>query len=161
MFGRKKKATSSPRIPRCKVALETLTSLQPLLLLQILMGASQAMNSSLSRSRALARTLLLSGQQRARALLSAAPSLHLPVEQLLASCQSSHEENTPEEDAAQALLELCLGLMLQWLARDTRPAHTKTAQFGQRRISSFYPLSFLLLLLRPLRIRSGPSVSLT
>jgi hypothetical protein len=159
MFARKKRATSSPHIPRCKVALETLASLQPLLLLQILMGASQAMNSSLSRSRALARTLLLSGQQRVHALLSAAPSLYLPVEQLLAFCQSSDEESTPEEDAAQALLELCLGLMLQLLARNTRRAHTTIAQFGQRRISSSYPLSFPLL--RPRKIRSGPSVSLT
>ena len=101
---------------RRKVNLETLSHLQPLLLLQMVVGASQTVNSHVSSSQALARTLLLSGQQRMRELLDAAPRLHLPLEQVLEFCRAGDAERTPEETAARALLELCLGLMLYWLA---------------------------------------------
>ncbi|MFQ6101299.1 MAG: hypothetical protein ACE5OS_08700 [Anaerolineae bacterium] len=111
---------SSLHALRRKVTLEALSSLQPLLLLQMLVGVSQAVNGSLSQSRTLARTLLLSGQQRLRDLLTAAPRLHLPVERVLELCRSGDAESTPEEAAAQALLELCMGLMLQWMAEYAR-----------------------------------------
>jgi hypothetical protein len=101
---------------RRKVNLETLAHLQPLLLLQMVVGVSQTVNSHISHSPALARTLLLSGQQRMRELLAAAPRLHLPLEQVLEFCRADNAEHTPEETAAQALFELCLGLMLYWLA---------------------------------------------
>jgi len=101
---------------RRKVNLETLSHLQPLLLLQMVVGASQTVNSHVSSSQALARTLLLSGQQRMRELLDAAPRLHLPLEQELEICRSDDAQRTPEETAARALFELCLGLRLHWLA---------------------------------------------
>ncbi len=100
---------------RRKVNMETLAHLQPLLLLQMVVSASQTANSSISHSPALARTLLLSGQQRLRELLDAAPRLHLPLEQVLEFCRAGDAERTPEETAARALFELCLGLMLHWL----------------------------------------------
>jgi len=115
---------SSLHALRRKVTLETLNNLQPLLLLQMLMGVSQTVNSSVSCSQALARTLLLSGQQSLRDLLAAAPRLHLPVERVLEACHFSDAERKPEETAAQALLELCLGLMLQWMAEDDHRHHT-------------------------------------
>jgi len=62
----KRTAVFSLRALQRKVTIETLAALQSLLLLQMLMGVSQTVNSSVSRSRALARTLLLNGQQSLR-----------------------------------------------------------------------------------------------
>ena len=99
-----KKSVPSLHTLRRKVTIEALAKLQPLLLLQMLVGVSQTVNGGFSQ--ALARTLLLSGQQRLRDLLAAAPRLHLPVERVLEICSSGDAERTPEETAAQALLEL-------------------------------------------------------
>ena len=158
----KRTAVSSLRALRRKVTIETLTALQPLLLLQMLLGVSQTVNSSVSRSRALARTLLLNGQQRLRDLLAGAPRLHLPVERLLEFCHASDAERNPEETAAQALLELCLGLMLQWMAEDDRRHRSPVTPSSQQRTMPSYfiscPLSFPLS--RPLRTRSCPHIPL-
>lgn len=116
----KRAASSSLQAVRRKVTIEVLTNLQPLLLLQMLMEVSQAVTGSVSRSSALARTLALNGQQRLRELLAAAPRLHLPVEQVLERYHSNDAPGTPEDKAARALLELCLGLLLQWMASDDR-----------------------------------------
>jgi hypothetical protein len=140
----KRTAVSSLHALRRKVTLEALNNLQPILLLQMLMGISQTVNSSVSRSRALARTLLLSGQQRLNDLLAAAPRLHLPVEWGLASCHSGDADRKPEEAAAQALLELCLGLMLQWMAEDDHRHCTTVMPSRQQQILPsllfFFPL---------------------
>nr|HID12498.1 hypothetical protein [Anaerolineae bacterium] len=133
---------SSLHTLRRKVTLEALAGLQPLLLLQMLVGVSQTVNSSVSRSRALARTMLLSGQQRLRDLLAAAPRLHLPVEQVLEICRSNDEEHVPEEMAAQALLELCLGLMLQWMAEGARQPYTIVMPSRRQWVLSSYSFSF-------------------
>lgn len=133
---------SSLHTLRRQVTLEALAGLQPLLLLQMLVGVSQTINSSVSHSQALARTLLLSGQQRLCDLLAAAPRLHLPVEQVLEMCRSTDEEPTPEETAAQALLELCLGLMLRWMAEGARQPCTPVMPSGRQRILPSYFLFF-------------------
>jgi len=131
---------------RRKVTPEILGNLQPILLLQILAGISHTVNNSVSHSRALARTLLLSGQQRLCDLLAAAPRLHLPVEQALKICRSgdvdSDADRTPEEVAAQALLELCLGLMLQWMVKAAHRGYAIGPLPGQQRNSPLYFLSF-------------------
>jgi hypothetical protein len=104
----------------------------------MLVGVSQTVNGGFSQ--ALARTLLLSGQQRLRDLLAAAPRLHLPVERVLEICSSGDAERTPEETAAQALLELCLGLVLQLMAEDDRRHCTTVIPSGwQRFLSSLFP----------------------
>jgi len=121
---------------RRKVTLEALAGLQPLLLLQMLVGVSQTVNSSVSRSGALARTLFLSGQQRLGDLLAAAPRLHLSLEQVLEVCRSGDTERSPEETAAQALVELCLGLMLQLMAEDDRQRCTIVMPSGRHTVSS-------------------------
>ncbi len=114
-------AASSLDALRRKINLQMLAGLQPILLLQMLGGLSQAVSSGVSQTQALARTLLLSGQQRLHALLAAAPRL-LP-ERALASGHPGSADPTPEETAAQALLEVCLGLMLEWIARRARGSH--------------------------------------
>ena len=137
---------------RRKVNLEALAHLQPILLLQMLAGVSQTVNSGVSNSQALARTLLLSGQQRLRDLLAAAPRLHLPLEQVLKQCRADDEDPTPEETAAQALVELCLGLMLRWMAETACQRRTIGAPHSRQRVLP----SFLLphLSPRPHRARS-------
>ena len=126
---------------RRKVNLDTLAHLQPLLLLQMLAGVSQTVNSSVSNSRALARTLLLSGQQRLRELLDATPRLHLSVERVLELCRTNDAQHTQEETAAQALFELCLGLMLHWMAEQTGQRHTIVTPCSGPRVSYSYFLA--------------------
>jgi len=137
---------------RRKVNLEALAHLQPLLLLQMLAGISQTVNSGVSNSQALARTLLLSGQQRLRDLLDAAPRQHLPLEQVLKQHRADNEEPTPEETAAQALVELCLGLMLRWMAETACQRRTIGAPHSRQRVLPSFLLSHLSP--RPHRARS-------
>ena len=127
---------------RRKVNMETLAHLQPLLLLQMVVGVSQTVNSHISHSPALARTLLLSGQQRMRELLDAAPRLHLPLEQVLEFCRADDAERTPEEAAARALFELCLGLMLHWLAGIACRQPATLVPRSHKRAMSSYILSY-------------------
>ena len=155
-----KSAASSLDALRRKINPQILAGLQPILLLQMLGGLSQAVTSSVSHTQALARTLLLSGQQQLRALLAAAPRLRLPLEHTLTSSHSGRAEPTPEEAAAQALLEVCLGLMLEWIARKSRRPRSSTPPLphNQRRVSSAYsPFSSMLY---PLRARFCTSIPL-
>jgi hypothetical protein len=134
LFARRK-AVSSFHALRRKVTLETLAHLQPILMLQMLVGISETVNSSVSHSRTLARTLLLSGQQHLRDLLAAAPRLHLAADQLLDLCHLGGTERTPEETAAQALLEVCLGLILQWMTESDRRRRTCANPWRRQRVS--------------------------
>jgi hypothetical protein len=151
-------AVSSLNALRRKMTVETLTNLQPLLLLQMVVGVSQSVNSSVSRSRALARTLFLSGQQRLHNLVASAPRLHLPVEQVLALCRSGGTEYTPEEAVAQALLEMCIALIPQWLTECTCRRRATVTLCKRQRVTSPYLLSFTSKCLP--RTRSCPTVSL-
>jgi len=155
----KRTARSSLHALRRKVALEALSNLQLILLLQMVVGISDTVNGSVARSRVLARTLLLSGQRRLQDLLAAAPRLQLPVEQVLAFCHSGESENTPEEAAAQALIELCLGLMLQWMAEGARRQRTSVVPRKRCRVSlvCFPPCPSQ----RPPRTRACPYLPLT
>jgi hypothetical protein len=151
-------AASSLDALRRKVTVETLTNLQPLLLLQMIAGVSQSVNSSVSRSRTVARTLFLSGQQRLQGLLASAPRFRLPVEQMLALCRSGGMTHTPEEAVVQALLELCIAMILQWLT-ECACRRRATVTVGRRqRVASPHPL-FLASDSLP-RARSCPTVSL-
>jgi len=148
----KKKAVPSLGALRRKVNLEAVACVQPILVLQMLAGVSQTVNSGVSQSQALARTLLLSGQQRLRDLLDAAPRLHLPLEQVLKQCHADDEEPTPEETAARALIELCLGLMLHWMAETSCQRRTIGVPRSKRRVLPSFLLSYLSP--RPRRARS-------
>jgi hypothetical protein len=150
----KRTAASSLEALRRKVNLETLTHLQPLMMLQMLVWVSQTVNEGVSSSQALARTLLLSGQQRLRELMDAAPRLHLPVERVLELCHADDAERTPEETAAQALFELCLGLMLHWMAKTACQRRTIFSTRSGQPVSPSYFLAYPPL--RPSRARSCP-----
>jgi hypothetical protein len=154
----KRTAVSSLNALRRKVTIETLTHLQPILLLPMVVGVSQSVNSSVSRSRALARTLFLGGQQRLHNLLASAPRLHLPVEQVLVLCYAGGTEYTPEKAAVQALLELCIALILQWLMAYACRRRTPVTLCKRQRVMSPYLLSFASE--NPPRTRSCPCVSL-
>jgi hypothetical protein len=103
-----------------KVSLKGLPHLQPVFLLQILVGVSQALNGGAAQAEALARALVLDGQRRLSELRNAAPHVNLSLEQLVkvARAEKCDEEDlSAEESAVQALLEVCLGLMLQLLSK--------------------------------------------
>ncbi len=108
---------------------ETLARLQPILLLQILIGFSQSLNGGVAQSETLARTLLLDGRQRLQKMLASAPRLNLPLERVLEIIHATDEDdqaNTAEENAIQALVEMCLGLMLQWLSQEDHRSYAPT-----------------------------------
>jgi hypothetical protein len=150
----KRTAVSSLEALRRKVNLETLALLQPLMLLQMVVGVSQTVNEGVSNSQALARTLLLSGQQRLRELMDTAPRLHLPVERVLELCRADAAERTEEEAAAQALFELCLGLMLHWMAKTAGQRRPIATPCSGHPVSPSYFLAYPPS--RPSRARSCP-----
>lgn len=122
---------------RRKIVLEVLARLQPLLLLQMLAGLSRTATTGISQAQALARSLLLDGRQRLLSILAAAPRLHLPMDKLRELAQSDQTAQTPEQAAAQALIELCLGLILQWLNSYLR-RHRNQTGYKLLQVSYFY-----------------------
>jgi hypothetical protein len=115
-----KKISISPQSLR-RSSLEALACLQPVLLLRMLIAASQSLKGRIAQPEALARSLLLDGQQRLRDLLDAAPRLNLPLDRVIDIIRSDNTDDlTPEEDALQALIEMCLALMLRWLEKNKK-----------------------------------------
>lgn len=105
---------------RRRVSLTKLPQLQPVFLLQTMVAFSQALNGSAAHAEAVARGLMLDGQRRLNGLCDAAPHLSLSLEQALRMARSTDANDdglSAEESAAQALFEVCLGLVLQWLSR--------------------------------------------
>jgi hypothetical protein len=99
----------------------------------------------------------MDGQQRLRGLRDAAPHLHLPVEQFLEMLRSkddNREDVSEEESAVQAMLEMWLGLMLQWLSKRNRPSYPAVSSIALKLfLPSDAPSRYVPLLL-PLRIRA-------
>ena len=113
---------------------QALAGLQPLLLLPVLTNLSSIVGSHVSHTQALARTLLLGGQQRLHDLLAAAPRLRLPEKwESVAACFDDENRAPPEEAAVQALLELFLGLILQVMAAYAQANRTTGASSGGQR----------------------------
>jgi hypothetical protein len=144
-----------------KVSLKGLPHLQPVFLLQILVGVSQALNGGAAQVETLARALVLDGQRRLTELRNAAPHVTLSLEQLLkVACADTRDEEalSAEESAVQALLEMCLGLMLQLLSK--RHRWSCPAPCANRSIRLFcfnVRFSFVALpLILPLRARACP-----
>jgi hypothetical protein len=105
-------------IMRRKAAIQALQRLP--LLLPALLEVSQVVVTQVSRSPALARGLLLEGSQHLAGIHVELP--HLPqlgrwISQIVARGDSNVDA---ESDAVQALLELCLGLVLRWLGPDVQ-----------------------------------------
>jgi hypothetical protein len=134
-----------------KVPLKALPHIQPIFLLQTLIGLSQVLNGGAAQPEALARALILDGQQRLRRLREVAPHLDLSLEHLLERIRSSDkgdEHLSDEESAVQAMLEMCLGLMLRWLSKVDDPAYACPSSIVVRRLLSHdahrpYCFSFL------------------
>lgn len=103
-----------------RVPLTALSQLQPVFLLQMLIGLSQVLNGSAACPDAIGRALVLDGQQRLRRLREAAPHVELPLDHLLDRLRPNRPslgQLSDEEDAVRALLEMCLGLVLRCLSR--------------------------------------------
>lgn len=152
---------SSLRALGRKVPLKALPHLLPIYLLQTLIGFSQTLNGSAAQLEALARALIIDGQQRLRTLRDAAPHLHLPLEQLLEMVQyrdDNREDLSGEEGAVQAMLEMCLGLMLQWLSKRNCRSYPAVSSITSQLFSPFDALfpSCCVPMLLPLRVRACP-----
>jgi hypothetical protein len=115
----------------CRVPVNVFHIAPPVFLLQFFIGFSRSLSGAAGRPEALARALILDGRERLRGLRSAAPHFSLPVDQLLKMVRS-HEANdedwSPEESVVKALLEMCVGLMLQWLSRRYRESCLSAAR---------------------------------
>ena len=118
-----------------KVPLDALPHVQPVFFLQMLLGLSQIFNGDAVQPETLARALILDGQQRLRKLREAAPHLDLSLAHLwsrLRASETPEECFSDEESAVQAMIEMCLGLMLRWLSQgdpeSSRPADSVVAK---------------------------------
>ncbi len=161
LSSRKSSDGLSLRTLRCRVSLNGLHHLEPILLLQILMRMTQALNGSAAHAEVVARALILDGQRRLSGLRNAAPNLSFSLDHLLKLADSREPEGddlSTEEGAVQALLEVCLGLMLRWLSKRRRQSHLSTSLGPSRFAFSFdapFPLTSFPLILAP-RARACP-----
>lgn len=127
------KNTVDLRALRRKVPLKALSHVQPIVLLQMVVGLSQALNGNAAQPEAAARALILDGQQRLRRLRAAAPDLDLSLGGLLRKiCANETPEAhlSEEASAVQAMLEMCLGLMLRWLSKRDDQSFTPPPDVG-------------------------------
>lgn len=107
-------------------------------MLPLLIDLSQAVTSSVSRSRRVADGMVLHGARRLQALQAAAPRLVSSLEQFVSDNVSAHLSYTAEEIAlVRALIEFFLGWVLSVLSRVAAARATGPA-FRSRRIV-FYP----------------------
>jgi hypothetical protein len=144
-----------------KVPLKVLPQVQPILLLQALIALSHTLNGSAAQLEALARTLISDGQQRLGRLRDAAPHIHLPLDQLLEMVRfkgDNREDLSEEAIAVQAMLEMYLGLMLQWLSKRNCRFYPAMSSVARKHL---FPANVLLPpryspLLLPLRARACP-----
>lgn len=144
-----------------RVSFEGLPQIQPVFLLQIMVAVSQALNDSAGHAEALARGLVVDGQRRLNGLRQAAPHLALSLEQVLKLARFNSrgdDDLSVEEKAVQALLEVCLGLVLEWLSPRAPRSHPSASTASSKLFSSIDVvfLSNPLPLILPPRARSCP-----
>jgi len=102
------------------VPLKELSQLQPVVLLNMLVGLSHVLNQAAAQPEQMARALILDGQQRLRALREVAPQLDLSLGRLVRRVFSEErliQHCSHEQSAVQAAVEMCIGLLLRWLAQ--------------------------------------------
>jgi hypothetical protein len=122
-----------------KVPLKALPHVQPIFLLQILIGLSQILNGSAAQPEALARALILDSQRRLQRLREAAPHLDVSLDTLLNKIRphgTADEDLSDEESAVQALFEMCLGLMLHWLSKANDRSYPPLSSVAAKRLPS-------------------------
>jgi len=119
-----------------RVPLGKLSQVQPIVLLQMVVGFSQLLGGGAVQSEEMARALILDGQQRLRALRRAAPHLDLSLPRLLSrmcSDQSSKRRVSQEDRAVEAVLEMCIGFLLRWLSKSDANTYTGSTSSSKRR----------------------------
>ncbi len=146
-----------------RVSLKGLPPVQPLVLLQITVAVSQALNGSAVQAEALARGLVLDGRRRLSVLRQVAPHLSVSREHILGLARSYEQDShklSAEESAAQALLELCLGLVLRWLSSSQHRSHVAPLTAPEKFFSFFdvHLPSISLSSILPVRARSCPTL---
>lgn len=107
-----------PSFPRQTI--KVLGGLNPVMLISLVGDLSRTVNSGVVRSRALAAALQAAGAQRLNDLQSAAPHVRATLYKLTARLPSVHL-SVEEITVIRAVIELYLGLILQWLAARDRP----------------------------------------
>ena len=148
---------------RSRVTFAGLPQVQAVFLLQVLVAVSDTLNGGAVHAEGLARGLVLDGQRRLDSLRRAAPHLTLSVEHLLRLARTDErddDELSTEESATQALLEMCLGLVLKWLSRGNDHSHRPSSSPPSEWLASLeisLPFASLPLIL-PLRARSCPTL---
>ncbi len=144
-----------------RVSFEGLPQIQLVFLLQIMVAISHVLNDSAVHAEAVARGLVLDGQRRLNGLRKAAPHLALSVEQIIKLARSNgrgDDDLSVDERAVQALLEVCLGLVLEWLSPRAHRSHPSASSPLSKQFS-FVDVSLLLAplpLTLPPRARSCP-----
>lgn len=139
------KRKASLRALRRKVPLPALPQVQPMFLMQMLIGLSQVLNGTAAKPEALARALILDGQQRLRKLRDATPHLDLSFVPLLDRIRPSEtvdEHLSDEQDAVQAMVEMCLGLLLHWLSKGNDPPYHQASSIRMKHLPSLDVLFF-------------------
>jgi hypothetical protein len=138
-----------PAFPRQTVA-QVLDTLNPVVLIPLMGNLSRTVNSGVVRSRALAAALQAAGAQRLSDLQSAAPRMRATLDKLAARLPSVHL-SVEEITLIRAVVELYLGLVLQWLEAIDRPR--PNSRELSRRID--WPHLFFLPVHRAHRTRIG------
>lgn len=123
--------------------LQVWPKVEPLLLLKLVVDLSQVLDGAVAQPEAVARAMIRDGRQRMRALRLGAPNLDISFSRILtwiSSESTAHEHLGDDEDALQALLEMCLGLVLRWLSRRREPSQVQPSplssgafRFSERR----------------------------
>ena len=120
-----------------KVPLGMLSQVQPIIVLQMVVGLSQHLAGRAVQPEEIARALILDGQQRLRALRRAAPHLDLSLTRLLkrlCSDESSKRRGSHEDRAVEAVLEMCIGFLLRWLSRSDANGYAGASSPSRRRL---------------------------
>jgi hypothetical protein len=99
---------------------KVLGGLNPVMLIPLMGDLSRTVNSGVVRSRALAAALQAAGAQRLNDIQSAAPRVRATLDKLAARLPSVHL-SVEEITLIRAVIELYLGLILQWLEASDRP----------------------------------------
>lgn len=102
-----------------RIAQQELSNIQPLLLLQMI-GLSQIVDGAVAHPEAVAQALMADAQSRLRALREAAPHVDLSLAGAMAWIwfrDATDKELGAKEGQLQAVLQMCLGLVLRWISR--------------------------------------------
>ncbi len=120
-----------------KVPLGKLSQVQPIVLLQMVVGLSQHLGGGAVQPEEIARALILDGRQRLRALRRAAPHLDLSLARLLrrlCNDESSKRRGSHEDRAVEAVLEMCIGFLLRWLSRSEANGYAGASSPSRKRL---------------------------